>query len=627
MRSFARLAVVATAVLMLASSSALAAIDVEGMSVTLAWTPSAGPVGHYSVFVDRDGAGFTSTVTAFVSEPRVTVRGEFGETIRVCVMARGWGGGGALFSAVSPISEEIRFVEAANGGGDPTPPPPSAPAITAPTTGSTLSGSSATFTWADNGTTVSEWWLYVGTSVNGKDLLNSGSIGASTTSLRVSGLPTDGRTVYVRFFYRQGDWSHQDFQYTAANLSPPPPSPPSAPAITAPTTGSTLSGSSATFTWADNGTTVSEWWLYVGTSVNGKDLLNSGSIGASTTSLTVSGLPTDGRTVYVRFFYHQGGWNHQDFQYTAAAPLSLSPMGTAPYDFDGDGRTDLLWWNSATRALTVWLMDGAFPYSIANLGTLDANRLFVGSGDFDGDGRSDLLVRTDTAYEIWFMNGSTVQKTGPLMAYDVNAQIEEIGDFDGDGNADLLWEWWGQSTVSFMDGAATVRTDGGPPIVGSDSPGVCTPDVNGDGMSDQVRRESSGVSVWLMNGATLLSTGETGLKMEGARILGCGDADGDGFGDVLWYNPSTRRGTLWRTDGNVGVDRSFGLPRLDSGWAMEAAGDFDGDGLANDILIRNASSGRVEVWVLQWNSRLSAFSLDSTTGSGMGSGNWEVVAP
>ena len=525
MRSFARLAVVATAMLMLASSSALAAIDVEGMSVTLAWTPSAGPVGHYSVFVDRDGAGFTSTVTAFVSEPRVTVRGEFGETIRVCVMARGWGGGGALFSAVSPISEEIRFVEAANGGGDPTPPPPSAPAITAPTTGSTLSGSSATFTWADNGTTVSEWWLYVGTSVNGKDLLNSGLIGAATTSL------------------------------------------------------------------------------------------------------TVSGLPTDGRTVYVRFFYHQGGWNHQDFQYTAAAPLSLSPMGTAPYDFDGDGRTDLLWWNSATRALTVWLMDGAFPYSIANLGTLDANRLFVGSGDFDGDGRSDLLVRTDTAYEIWFMNGSTVQKTGPLMAYDVNAQIEEIGDFDGDGNADLLWEWWGQSTVSFMDGAATVRTDGGPPIVGSDSPGVCTPDVNGDGMSDQVRRESSGVSVWLMNGATLLSTGETGLKMEGARILGCGDADGDGFGDVLWYNPSTRRGTLWRTDGNVGVDRSFGLPRLDSGWAMEAAGDFDGDGLANDILIRNASSGRVEVWVLQWNSRLSAFSLDSTTGSGMGSGNWEVVAP
>jgi hypothetical protein len=98
-------------------------------------------------------------------------------------------------------------------------------------------------------------------------------------------------------------------------------SPPSPPAITAPTPGSVLGGSSVTFTWAQNDSTVSGWWLMVGSSAGGSDLFSSGWLGAATTSLTVSGLPTDGRTVYVRlFYYEEGGWRRQDFQYTAAGP-------------------------------------------------------------------------------------------------------------------------------------------------------------------------------------------------------------------------------------------------------------------------------------------------------------------
>jgi len=187
------------------------------------------------------------------------------------------------------------------------------PALVSPPPGSTLTGSSATFGWADNGTAVSGWWLMVGSSVGGSELFSSGWLGAATTSLNVSGLPTDGRTVYVRLFYYDEGWKYEDFEYTAAGVTLPP-------AITTPTPGSTLGGTSVTFSWTDNGTPCSGWWLMVGSSAGGNDLFSSGWLGAASTSALVTGLPTDGRTVYVRLFYYDEGWTRLDFEYTAAGP-------------------------------------------------------------------------------------------------------------------------------------------------------------------------------------------------------------------------------------------------------------------------------------------------------------------
>ncbi len=114
--------------------------------------------------------------------------------------------------------------------------------------------------------------------------------------------------------------------------------------------------------------------------------------------------------------------------------------------------------------------------------------------------------------------------------------------------------------------------------------------------------------------------------MKKSRAIGCGDADGDGFGDVLWFHKKPG-GILWLMDGSVGVDLSLELPALEAGWIMEASGDFDGQGLANEILVRDTKSGAIEVWQLQWNSQRTSFSVASTPGAGMGSKDWEVVAP
>ena len=90
-------------------------------------------------------------------------------------------------------------------------------AITSPAPGTALSGPTATFSW-NTGTNVTAYWLYVGTGLGAKNIHDSGQI--STTSRSVSGLPTNGSTVYVRLWSMiGGSWAgnYRDYTYTAVN--------------------------------------------------------------------------------------------------------------------------------------------------------------------------------------------------------------------------------------------------------------------------------------------------------------------------------------------------------------------------------------------------------------------------
>jgi ELWxxDGT repeat protein len=92
---------------------------------------------------------------------------------------------------------------------------PSKAAMTSPSNGSTLSGSSATFNWSV-GTGALQYWIWIGTTTGSMDIYAQGQ--GLNTSAVVTGLPTDGSAVHVRLFtmMQDGAWQWNDYTYTAA---------------------------------------------------------------------------------------------------------------------------------------------------------------------------------------------------------------------------------------------------------------------------------------------------------------------------------------------------------------------------------------------------------------------------
>jgi hypothetical protein len=303
-------------------------------------------------------------------------------------------------------------------------------------------------------------------------------------------------------------------------------------------------------------------------------------------------------------------------------------------DLDGDGRADILWRRTGGIAKEraeayLWAMDGTGLAAAHALDSISGEWQVLFTDDFDGDGKTDVLWRNYGAgpdagkLYVWMMDGpDVVGGTGYTAAQaDLGWRVDGVGDLNGDGKADIVWRKTGAGADK---GAAFLWLMNGTGLagaryldaIGGDWQVVDLGDFNGDGKSDVLWRnfgtggDAGKLYVWMMDGPNVVGgTGYTAAQADLAwRIDGVGDLDGDGKDDIVWRKTGAGvdKGALflWTMDG-TGLSGARYLDPISEAWQIHGLGDFNGDGMA-DILWRNqgggAEAGNVYIWMMDGGS-------------------------
>jgi hypothetical protein len=239
--------------------------------------------------------------------------------------------------------------------------------ITSPAPSSTLSSSTVTFNWtAGSGATA--YWLDIGSSAGGNNYYSSGNLGNVLTTT-VSGLPTNGSTVHATLYSLVSNvWLSNAYAFTAYNLAA------ASGVLTTPTPGGTLTNGTVTFDWTA-GSGASGYWMDIGGVPGGNNYYSSGNLGNALTTM-VSGLPTDGSTIYVTLYSQIGGvWSGNAYTYTALnATSGLAAMQSPTPGTGLSGTSATFTWSQDPNATAYWVDIGSSAggnnvYSSGNLGT------------------------------------------------------------------------------------------------------------------------------------------------------------------------------------------------------------------------------------------------------------------
>jgi hypothetical protein len=92
-------------------------------------------------------------------------------------------------------------------------------------------------------------------------------------------------------------------------------------------------------------------------------------------------------------------------------------------DFNGDGKTDLLWRHNTAGTVAIWLLNGLQVAQSGGLGSVPNDWFITESGDFNGDGKSDILWRNlSGTIALWFLNGLQVSCRGSSARWGSNGR-------------------------------------------------------------------------------------------------------------------------------------------------------------------------------------------------------------
>ena len=293
---------------------------------------------------------------------------------------------------------------------------------------------------------------------------------------------------------------------------------------------------------------------------------------------------------------------------SAGTPVTVSvtcPGGlTDTHDFNGDGKSDILWRNTSSN-VAAWLMNGGAVSQSAGLGTVTSAFSAIGQHDFNGDGKADIVWRdTSGNISMWFLNGAAVSSTAAVGNLTSNWALYGTGDLNGDGKGDLLWRDSGTGTVAvwFMNGA-TVASTTSFGAVGSNWT------ILGDATGGILWRDTAGdIALWGVQNGQVTSSNGLGTVTSNFVLQGAGDFNGDGAIDLLWRDTNTGTLSIWFTNG-VSVTSAASVGILPSNWNVVQVGDYNGDA-RSDILLLD-SVGDVAVWLMNGSTVSSSVGISN----------------
>jgi hypothetical protein len=299
------------------------------------------------------------------------------------------------------------------------------------------------------------------------------------------------------------------------------------------------------------------------------------------TGRAATGLSYSGSTLTVRNGVNvvatlnlPGSFSSGDFHLSSdgngGTEISLgTPPPTATSDFNGDGKSDILFQNT-NGAVDIWTINGTAPTTEKLVQALDPSWHVIGTGDFNGDGKADILFQnTNGAIDIWGMNGTTPTSETLVQSLDPSWHAIATGDFDGDGKADILFQNTnGAIDIWGMSGATPTSET----LVQALDPSwhaIATGDFNGDGKADIVFQNTNGaVDIWGMSGATPTSETLVQALDPSWHVKGTGDYNGDGKSDILFQNNNGAVDT-WFMSGATPLAETL-IQSVDPSWHIQA---------------------------------------------------------
>lgn len=314
-----------------------------------------------------------------------------------------------------------------------------------------------------------------------------------------------------------------------------------------------------------------------------------------------------------------GVWSGTSFTDASCGAASASSSSVT-----GDNKADIIWyeqWNNGGQAKVIATnSSGSGPASGNVWFSGYAKPDWAGTGDFNGDGKTDLAW-----YESWnngtlkvlFSNGTSYSSSIVWFSGFGKPKWAGVGDFTGDGKDDIAWyeDWNNGGTLKVIP---TNAAGNGANASITWFSGFSAPDwadigdLTGDGKDDIAWYEgwnNGSLKVIVTNSSgTGSASGNTWFSGYGAPTWAAiGNFSGDGKEDIAWYEDWNSGGkvTILPSNGagtNPGISWFSGYAKPDRAFAA----DFTGDG-RDDI-----------AWYEGWNNGTLKVIPTKTDGTGTG---------